>query len=177
MSHRSERQPAGEDVTRKKRRVRRHGLWPDWTKEEDRVVDRFAVQMKTKCRFFQRLVDSAVAELEQFYQRHPECRPNGRSRTREAVRGRLHYRAHALGRGEVAARWEPVERRLSEKWTRKLQRGKGRPDWLCLRDCARMLLVELYEKGYDRSLRSCCIEIWKQRRKLLGRSWTRQIGA
>jgi hypothetical protein len=170
---RYESHPAGEDVTQEKKRVRRHGLWPDWTKEEDRVVDRFAVQMTTKCRFFQRLLDSAVAELEQSYRRHPERRPDGRSRTREAVRGRLHYRARALGRGEVAARWEPAERRLSAKWTRKLQRGNGRLDRLCLRDCARMLLVELYEKGYDRSLRSCCIEIWKQRQKLLGRSWAR----
>jgi hypothetical protein len=157
----------------KRKRGRLRGLWPDWRREEDRVIDRYAVQMKTKCRFFQRLLDSAVAELEQSYRQHPERRPDGRSRTREAVRTRLYYRSRALGRGEVAARWEPAERRLSVKWTRKLQRGNGRLDWLCLRDCARMLLVELYEKGYDRSLRSCCIEIWKQRQKMLDRSRAR----
>ena len=157
----------------KMKRARPKGLWPDWTKEEDRIVDRYACEMTTNCRFFQRLLNSAVAELEELYRQHPKHRPERGNRTREAVRIRLYHRARALGRGEVAARGQPEERRLSLKWTRKLQRGNGRLDRLCLRDCARMLLVELYEKGYDRSLRSCCIEIWKQRRKMLGRSRAR----
>ena len=176
MSPRPERRFRKQGSPGTKERVRNHGPSYHWTEEEDRVIDHFAVQMKTRYRFFQRLLDSAIAELERFYRRHPERRPGGRGRTRHGVRGRLYIRARALGRGEVAARWEPEERRLSDKWARKLLRAKGPLDRMCLRDCARMLLVELYEKGYDRSLRSCCIEIRKRREKILGRPWPGQPG-
>ncbi len=160
-------------MAERKKRVRRRGLWPDWTPEEDRVVDRYACEMTTKCRFFQRLLEGSLADLHEYYRLHPDRVPEGGPRTREAIRTRLYHRARALGRSNVAARWVRAERRLSEKWTRKLLSAKGPLDRMCLRDCARMLLVELYEKGFDRSLRSCCIEIWKQRQRMTGHPWVK----
>jgi hypothetical protein len=152
------------------RRRAKRGFWPHWTEEEDRIVDRHASQMTTRCQFFQRLLAGAVADLGEYYRQNPGQMPSNGARTREAIRTRMYMRTQVLGRTLIAARWSPPERRLSKKWASKLVGKEGPLDRMCLKDCARMLLAELYERGIDRTLRACCTEVWKQYRELSAKS-------
>jgi hypothetical protein len=156
-----------------------HSGYP-WTKEELRIIAGFARRLaEGKIPFLNDATDLAYPALKQWYsdlkKRRGQWDPEY-PRTYDSVRSKIHQTARKLGRPMVCAFWNPPERQAARRWAKKTigPFDVKRPRWFIC-DAARMLMLELMEKGYNRTFSSCENEVRKCRLDLLVRT-TRRYG-
>lgn len=137
-----------------------------WGRDESRIVLKFTRRLLAGR--YAGLVPAAadcLVELRRWYAAGTGAvRPERvYPRTFDAVRSRISGAAIARGRPKTHKLWSPVERRLAYKWIRKYYRHRQDACPLTLLDAARVLLVDLLEHGYERSLAACENELFKCR--------------
>jgi hypothetical protein len=137
-----------------------------WGSDESRIVARFTRRLLAGR--YTGLAPAAVdclVELRRWYAARPDAAGSDRvyPRTFDAVRSRISAAAIASGRPKSHKLWDPLERRLAYKWIRRFYRHRRDAYPLALLDAARILLVDLLEHGYERSLSACENELLKCR--------------
>jgi hypothetical protein len=150
-----------------------HNL-PLWSNEEVRIVDKYVSKRHWHRGEFLALHDACYAELQVLWRARPPHPRLPQGRTAEALRVMLYQRAYLHGRPKVAPRWSPVEHQVSRKWAKKWLARRNTFPTLHMEDAARFTLVELYEKGFERTLAACCIELRKQVNEMLGCPYVRR---
>lgn len=145
-----------------------------WTREEMAVILSYAVKLtRGHYPYLNFASVDCLAELRSWYRRRPR-RPGERSATYprgyHSVRCKIYQAARAIGKPLCAALWTPEERAVTRKWARKTigPFGLNRTKWTIL-DAARMALMELEEKGHERTIASCESEVRKCREDILHR--------
>jgi hypothetical protein len=139
-----------------------------WAASEQAILDRYAREVVAGT-----VSDGAAAARrcrEELDRLRADAHRRGRGRdfpirrTLGAIHSRLCARARECGRRDTGGRWRPQERKIAIKHFRRLPLlQRKHPRW-CILDSAREMLVELYENGFERSLDSCVMELWKHRR-------------
>jgi hypothetical protein len=127
-----------------------------WTEQESAIAEKHARLLASG-----RHVNAAAAGEACLLELQRRCRSRLALRS---VLGRIRGRARRLARDVLSIRWLPEERQIAMKHVRRFHALRRKmPRWE-VRDSARELMVELYTRGYDRSLMACSMEIWKHRR-------------
>ncbi|MBM3314656.1 hypothetical protein FJY71_02275 [candidate division WOR-3 bacterium] len=134
---------------------------PRWLPAEQAVIDRYARGIVSG-----RHPDAARAA--RLCKVELDARSPGR-RTFGAIHSRLCARSRELGRANSGVRWLPAEREIALRRVRRYEAMRRKYPRCFVLDAARDLVVDLYEQGFDRTLDSCVMEIWKHRRSRFGR--------